>query len=444
MRFLDRLFASLSEKRNPISGRKRDPKPISKHLSDNLRFIEETFSDTSDFVHRRLRVGKNQAIVAVLYLRGLTDEVTIRDNIVRPLLHYDGASLQAEKIQETVLEVGNAFRTDDLYRVVNYVLRGSVILLLDGSPQAVVVDARVYQGRAIEEPKSERTITGPRDGFVENLQQNLALVRKRLPSDRLKSQMMQLGSITQTSVTICYMEGRVQPRLLQEVRQRLENLQDNDFPSVLDTSYVAQAIEDHPWSPFPQTMATERPDRTVTNLLEGRVCLLMDGTPKALIIPATLTDMFQSPEDYYQRPLPATVSRWLRFLAAFVATTSSALYVAVLTIHYELIPQKLVISVAKNRALVPFTSLFEALALELAAELLREATNRLPSTVGQVIGVVGAIILGQALVQANLISPLLVIVVAMSTIASFAVPNNPSATALRLMRFPMILASGFL
>jgi hypothetical protein len=154
--------------------------------------------------------------------------------------------------------------------------------------------------------------------------------------------------------------------------------------------------------------------------------------------------MFQSPEDYYQRPIPATVSRWLRYLAALVATNASALYVAVMTFHYEVIPHRLVLSVARNRAVVPFTSLFEALVLETAAELLREATNRLPSTIGQVIGVVGALVLGQAAVQANLISPLMVIIVAISTISSFALPNHPTATSIRLLRFPLILAAGFL
>lgn len=250
--------------------------------------------------------------------------------------------------------------------------------------------------------------------------------------------------MTQTSVVVCFMEGTVRPGLLEEVMIRLQHLQKYDSPEVLDTSYIAQAIEDHPLSPFPQTMTTERPDRVVANLLEGRVCLIVEGTPKVLIMPSGLTDQFQSPEDDYVRPLPAMIARWLRFVAAVLGTTASAIYVAVLTFHYEVIPHRLIVNVARNRALVPLPALLEALLLAIAAELLREATNRLPSTVGQVIGVVGALVLGQAAAQANLVSPLLVIVVAVSTIASFAVPNNSSATALRLMRFPMILAAGFL
>ncbi len=442
LRIIDRLLSPLRQPREPIA--KQSAIPISKHLDDVEQCIKGIVSGSSDVACRRLEVGSKRVSVLLFFLKGMTDEVSIQDYILRPLLHYREAPVQAEILQKTVLEVRETSSTDDLNGAIAQMLRGKVVLFIEGSTQAIVMDARQYFGRVTEEPEAETTVTGPRDGFVENVERNLALIRKRLPTPELKSRQMHLGLNTHTDVAVCYMADRITPELLSEVMQRLEQLQQLDFPDVMDTSIIAEAIEDHPGSPFPQTMETERPDRTVANLLEGRVCILMDGTPKALIIPAALPDMFQSPEDYYQRPLAAAIARWLRYVAAFLTTTSSAIYVAVLTFHYEVIPQRLVVSVARNRALVPFTSIFEALVLEAAAELLREATNRLPSTVGQVIGVVGALVLGQSAVQANLISPLLVIVVAISTISSFAIPNNPGAIALRLMRFPMILAAGYL
>lgn len=444
MDIMARLLSSLRVQRQHPSCDGDKSRPISKQLAKNIQYVNETLSNSSDLIKRELKIGRSKAPLVLFYLKGLTNETTIQENIVRPLLRYDGTSLQADEIEQTVLEAGDVFLQNDLNKTISEVLRGQVAVLIEGSQHSIIVGARMYLGRDIEEPTAEKTITGPREGFVENMQQNMAMVRKRLPSAMFKSRLIQLGNLTKISVAICYMEDKVTSQLLQEVMGRLHHLLQVDLPEVFDTSYIGQAIEDHPLSPFPQTMSTERPDRTVANLIEGRVCLLVDGTPKALIVPAGLTDQFQSPEDYYQRPLAATVSRWLRFVGAFLGTTASAIYVAVLTFHYEVIPQRLIVNVAESRAMVPFPSLFEALVLEGAVELLREATNRLPTSVGQVIGVVGALVLGQAAVEASLVSPLLVIVVAVSTIASFTIPNNPASTALRLLRFPLILSAGFL
>ena len=204
-----------------------------------------------------------------------------------------------------------------------------------------------------------------------------------------------------------------------------------------------ESIVDHPLVPFPQALQTERPDTLVAHLVEGRVCILVDGAPSAIVIPAAFLDFFQTADDFYLHPLFATVARWLRYLAAFMSSTITALFVAVVTFHYEIIPSRLIISLARTRASVPLPAIITALIMEGTVELLREATVRLPANVGQVIGVVGALVIGQAAVQANLVSHLLVIVVALSTIAAFALPDNNQATILRLLRFPLIIAAGF-
>lgn len=444
MRFKDRLLSALAARRQAAGQNEKPPRPISRRLETNLRYLTEALADSHDFVLRELTIGKDKARVAVLFVKGLTNETTIQESVIRPLLGIKKVPMNIDMIARTVVEAGDVTLLRELEQALSAILRGRVALLLDGCTRALIIDARIYKGRNIEEPQAETTVTGPRDGFVENVTENMALLRKRLPTPHFKSKMMRLGTITQTSVIVCYVDNLVRPGLLEEVMQRLQHLQQYDLPEVLDTSYIAEAIEDHPGSPFPQTMATERPDRTVANLLEGRVCLLVDGSPKATIIPAALPDQFQSPDDYYQRPLAASILRIMRYVAAFLGTTASAIYVGILTYHYEVIPQRLIVNVAKARALVPFTSLVEALVMEAVVELVREATARLPSTAGQVIGVVGALVLGQSAVQANLVSPLLVIVIAASTIGSFAIPNNPMAISLRLLRFPLILAAGFL
>lgn len=354
MFLLDRLLGALRVRRHSPERVHRQTLPISRRLSENLIYISRTLSDAPDLVQRKLQIGKNGTAAMLFYLTGLTNETTIQESVLRPLLHYTGHTVAPEAVQQEVLEAGRVRLLSDLNLTISELLRGQLVLLLDGSAQSIAIEARQYPGRAVTEPTAEKTITGPREGFVENIQQNTALVRRRLPSPNFKSRTLQLGTITRTNISVCYMEDKVQTGLLEEVLQRLEHLQQFDLPEVLDTSYVGQAIEDHPLSPFPQTMSTERPDRTVANLLEGRVCILVDGTPKALIIPAGLFDQFQSPEDYYQRPWVATMARWIRYLAAVLATTSSALYVAILTFHYEVIPHRLIVNVARSRSLVPF------------------------------------------------------------------------------------------
>lgn len=435
----------LSAKREPPQRDKEASRPVHKSLQNNLDYSIAALGGAGDFIHRRFVTGKRGEVeAALLFLQGLTDYGTVQNNILQPLQMYSGSVSSAKCLAAQAISACETSITQNLSQAIDWVLQGMTVFLLDGSTEAVAIDARGVPGRQVEEPTAEKTVAGPREGFTESLERNLALIRKRLPSTRLKTIAMKLGTITKTTVTVCYLQGHVETPVLEEVLQRLEHLKHNDLPDILDSTYVAEAIEDHPLSPFPQTAYTERPDRTVASLIDGKVCIIVDGTPSVAIMPASLPDVFQSPEDYYQRYLPATVSRWLRYLAAFLGTSASALYVAVVTYHYEVIPQRLIVSVARARAMTPFGALFEALVLEGAVEMLREATTRLPTTVGQVIGVVGALVLGQAAVQANLVSPLLVIVVAVSTIASFAIPNNPAATALRLMRFPLILAAGFL
>lgn len=442
MPILGKLLQTFIGARPPkVSAGLEGERPISAHLDANLTYIDEVFANSSDLVCRRLKVGQRQAVL--VYIRGITDAKMIQQGIADPLLQCKGSASLRDVMG--CLAVSNFDCTDDLNDALHSMLDGRVVLLCQGLTTAISIDVVMFAKRAISEPKSDAAINGPQEGFIENLEDNMALIRRRLRTPVFKSQVRRLGILTRTPVVVCYLEDRVDKQLLAEVEKRLQRMQTREnLPKILDSSYLVESIVDHPLSPFPQILQTERPDVVAAHLVEGRVCLLVDGSPVALAMPAAFFDFFQTADDYYLHPFFSSISRWLRLLAVLISTTASSAYVAVTTFHYEIIPSRLVLNVARNRGVVPLSSFLEALIMEVTIELLREATIRLPTTVGQVIGVVGALVVGQAAVQAGVVAPLLVIVVAISTIAAFAIPNNEQASAIRLIRFPMLLAANFL
>lgn len=415
-------------------------KQISSRLETNLKYINEQFTDVSDLVCRKLQIGQRQA--AIVYLKGVTDENSIQLAIAGPLLHCKRATTVNDVL--AYLPSSDFDQQKNLNQALHDLLDGRVLVLCHGFSVVITIEVTKFAKRAIDEPKADAAINGPQEGFIENTADNLALVRRRLRTPLFKSRLLPIGELTRTPVLICYIEGRAEKQLVDEVERRLHNMQQGNLPKILDSTYIVESITDHPLSPFPQIIQTERPDSVVAHLIEGRVCLLVDGSPAALVMPAPFLDSFQTADDYYQHPLMATVARWLRFAAIFISTMSTAIYVAAVTFHYEVIPSRLLLSVTQARAVVPFSSFSEAMAMEVTVELLRESTVRLPASTGQVIGVVGALVIGQAAVQAGVVSPLLVIIVAMSTIAAFAIPNNEQASAIRMLRFPMIIAANFL
>lgn len=415
--------------------------PVDKSLDANLDHIKQLFADSADLVCRRLQVGQRAA--ALVYLKGITNSQLIQQGIAQPLLNCQRSSSLEDIL--ACLGVSDYANMEDLHQALQQMMDGRVLLICQGIPFAVAIDVVDFPKRNIDEAESDAVVSGPLDSFIESIEDNLALIRRRLRTPHFKSKIMRLGILSRTPVAICYLVDRVDRQLLEEVEQRLQRMQAReDLPKVLDSYYVMESISDHPLSPFPQVLQTERPDVIVAHLVEGRVSILVDGSPVALVVPAAFFDLLQTADDYYIHPLFASAARWLRLSALFITTSVSALYVAVTTFHYEVIPSKLVNTVAQTRGEVPLSSFSEAIILEITVDLLREATIRLPTKVGQVIGVVGALVVGQAAVQAGLVGPLLVIVVAIATIAGFAIPNNEQATALRMLRFPMILAANYL
>jgi spore germination protein KA len=433
---------------------------ISPSLGDNLKALKQVFGNSGDTVFRTFTVDGLQLQAALVYIEGLTDNPAVNDFVLRPLMQRGeqlkqvvaepaaeqlpveegGAAhpllrhLQQRILVNTVVTERTLFS-----HLVDDILAGGTALLLDTVPAALLIPQRGYEERGVEEPPTEQLVRGPRDGFVESIRINMALLRRKLRDPNLRMEKLRVGRRTNTDVAICYIQDIANPHLVKEIRTRIEGI---DIDGVLETGHLEQIIEDNHFSPFPQVQNTERADRAVANLLEGRVVILVDGTPFCLILPSVFNQFYQAPEDYYERFLIATMVRGIRIIALFFSLTFTSLYVALISFHSEMLPTKFAVAVAGGRAGVPIPSVMEAMFMELSMEILREAGLRLPRPIGQTISIVGALVIGEAAVRAGIVSPLMVIVVALTSIGSFAVPSYSAAIALRILKFPIIIAAG--
>jgi spore germination protein KA len=321
------------------------------------------------------------------------------------------------------------------------ILDGGTALLVEGAGTGLAVYLPQSEGRAVQEPAAEPVIRGPREGFTEHLSDNTAMLRRRLRSPQLRIESLRIGRSSWTAVVMIYLRDVADPGVVAEVRRRLEDV---EIDSLEDSSYLEELIEDDPYSLFPTILNTERPDAVAASLSEGRVAILTDNSPSALIVPVSLWSFLQASEDHYQRYPIATFLRLLRLGLAAVSLLGPAIWVAVLSYHQEMLPSALLLTVAATREGIPFPAIVEALLMEIFFEALREAGVRLPRPIGQAVSIVGALVIGQAAVQAGIVSAPKVIVVAATGIASFTIPRFTLGIALRLLRFGMMLLAGTL
>jgi spore germination protein len=306
---------------------------------------------------------------------------------------------------------------------------------MNGLAKVYILDSKGWPQRTITDPQLESSLKGAHQGFLETGSQNIALIRRYLPHRELKIKEMTIGKRGKAKLWILYLADVAHPEVLKELETRIANV---DIDSIINTGELVEFIEDNPYSPFPQFLLTERPDSTVSQLLQGRFTVIVDGSPSVLIAPTNFLSFFQNIDDYSTRWLIASFIRLLRFLAFAIALLLPAFYIAFISFNHEAIPMQLMFSIAESRARVPFPPLLEALLMEITLEMMREAGIRLPAPIGQTIGIVGGIIIGQAAVQAGIVSNIMVIVVASTAIASFIIPSYDMGTAIRLLRFPMM------
>ncbi|MDP4107639.1 MAG: spore germination protein [Bacillota bacterium] len=413
-------------------------------LSANEQVLKQVFQNCSDIVIRPVMVHKKTKFL-LIYIDGLVDTKIIQQVFLKPMMveymadGFENLGSTGEFIQDELIPFAQVKVVSNVREVINGVLKANVAVLSDGKPQALVADLKGFEKRSIEEPSAEISVRGPRDGFTETLRVNTGLLRRRIRSPRLKMEPYTIGDLSLTDIAITYIEGIAPNSILEEVRKRVQRIQ---IDGVLESAFIEEFIEDEPFSPFPQVQNTERPDVVCASLLEGKVAILVDNTPFVLIVPMTFWAGVQAAEDYYERSLYTTFIRWIRFILINISLVLPSLYVAITTYHPQLIPTTLLVSVAAAREGVPFPALVEALMMEFLFEGLREAGVRLPKPIGSAVSIVGALVIGQAAVQAGIISAPMVIIVATTGIASFSFPRYNMGTAYRMLRFPMLLLAG--
>lgn len=411
--------------------------PISGSLENNLTTLHTLFSHAPDLVTRQfqLKTGENAVLV---YLEGLIDKSAINNNILKPLMYEINSVNDVWNSSTTIAKTEIATLWSQIEQSI---FQGQSILFIDGQERSLVLCTQGWPQRAIKEPQIESTLKGSHQGFVETSGQNIALIRRYLPNRELKIKEYNVGSRGNTRVSVMYLEDVVQPDFVKEMEDRLLQI---DVDAILNTGELAEFIEDHPISLFPQLIMTERPDSAAAHILQGRIVVVVDHSPSVIVAPVTFSAFFQSVDDYSNRWIIATFLRLLRYLALFTTISLSAVYISIVSFHYEVLPLDLLISIGESRAKVPFPPIVEAFLMELALEMLREAGLRLPGPIGQTIGVVGGIVIGQAAVQAGIVSNIMVIIVAITAISSFIIPDYDMSSSLRLLRFPMmIMASLF-
>ncbi|WP_407870696.1 spore germination protein [Paenibacillus sp. P36] len=413
-------------------------------LSSRLQWFHDQLKNCSDIRFHECLIGHISCVF--IFVEGLVDQKMLQEQVIAPLLLEidDGKStdeLVKHILQFKQIPVSAITSSIDETTALQSLFEGTIALLINNEPRMILFPMKSVEKRAIQQAENENVIRGPKQAFVEDLSVNITMIRKIIKHPALKVEEFQFGEFTNTSVTVCYIDGICEQKLVEEVRSRISRIK---IDAVLDSSYIEEFIEDNPFSPFPQVQYTERPDTLCAALLEGRVAILVDGTPVPIMVPVTLYMLLQSAEDYYQRYIAATWIRWIRYIFLLISFLLPSVYIAVSTFHPEMLPPNLLVAVAAARENVPFPAIVEAIIMEITFEALREAGLRIPKPIGQTVSIIGALVIGQAAVQAGIVSAPMVIVVSITGIASFIIPHFDLGLTFRLLRFPVMFLAATL
>lgn len=420
---------------------------ISKNIGENLGRIKNDFGHCDDLIVNSFKFNNHSDInCAFLYINNLVDK-----NIINSLssditqLKYELSDNNPNYCFSDLINCFSGLRDTkkgtDYTSLYSELLSGNTVLLIDGYKEYIAVTNNSNEGRSVEEPTSQTIVRGPKEGFTENVNTNILLIRKRIRNRALKIEYISVGNVSKTTVGLMYIDHIAKDDIIQTIRDRLSKI---EIDGILDSGYIEEMIKDDRHSIFPTFLSSEKPDSVTAALLEGRVAIIVDGTPYVLTAPALMIEFLQASEDYYHHYITASVIRVFRYIAFSLTLLVPALFVALTTFHQEMIPTPLLVSIAAQREGVPFPALIEALTMELTFEILREAGIRMPRAIGPAISIVGALVLGQAAVEAGLISAAIVIVISITAICSFAIPNYEMAEAIMVLRFIFIILAGFL
>ncbi|MGI2732079.1 spore germination protein [Bacillus cytotoxicus] len=409
-------------------------------LSAITNSIRETLQSPNDLTVREFALSGSSTRCAVVFLCGITDKDLIYRFVIHPLQHEEippkGPIMQT--LVDRFISIGEINTVKTFPDLVNSVLVGDTVILIDGIPHALVINCRAWEKRGLEPPITEDVIRGPKVGFVEDIATNKMLIRRELRDPKLRFQSYIMGQRSQKEVTLIYIEDIINPYIVKELNRRLQSIKTD---MILDSGKIEQLLEENTLSPLPQFLNTERPDRAIAALAKGKAIILVDGSPFAILAPMVIVDIFQSPEDYYERWIMATLLRGLRMLAGLMAVLFPAVYIALVSYHQGLIPSNLAYSIAGAREGVPFPAYIETIIMTLTMELIREAGLRLPKQIGQTVGIVGGLVIGEAAVNAGIVNPFMVIVTAITAIATFSLPVYSITITFRFLLFAFILAA---
>ena len=399
-------------------------KELTGSLQENLAFFQQLFAKDEVLRVRELSVNRNTRYdCTLLFMDGMVNGQVLNESVIRPLLLTEVANGQEsvlDYVKKQILFACEVDETTDLMKMLQALLYGDSLLLFEGTNRVLIIDVKGWKTRGIDEPQDERILQGPREGFNESVLGNVALIRRKLTTPDLCVQTMRLGKRTDTQVFLCYLDSLADPRVVSEVKKRLGTI---DIDGVLDANYIVELIKDSPYSLLKTTGATERPDTVVGKLLEGRVAILVDGTPVVITVPYLFVENFQSDDDYYINFYYASVGRILRIISFFLAISVPAIYISLITYHKELLPTSLALSISAARSGVPFPVFVECIMLLIVFEILKETGLRMPQSVGHALSIVGGLVVGQAAVEAKLVSAPMVIVIALAGITGLMIPR---------------------
>ncbi|OMF25818.1 hypothetical protein BK133_21085 [Paenibacillus sp. FSL H8-0548] len=417
-------------------------------LKHAFEYIEQELGYSSDLSVRECQIGTEKLPTLIIWIDGLINKQNLNENIISPLLNGSRQINILDQDEETVRFISNSLitTTEVLHistneKLIPLLINGWSIVIIEGIDLMIAANTQGLETRNIDEPASASVIRGPRDGFVESIDVNISLIRRRVRNKMVRVENHCIGNISNTKIAMMYLHNRAHPDTVLEIRKRLEHI---DIDAILESQYIEDLIKDSPYSFFPTVYSTERPDDVAGAILEGRVAIIVDGTPFALVLPCTLFHLLKTTEDLYLAYPIATFIRWLRFTGFLITLLLPASYLGVLTYHPEMLPPQLLSSILSARDGVPFPLLMETFLMELTFEGLREASIRMPKSIGSAISIVGALVIGESAVKAGIISSPSVIVVAGTAIASFTIPSISLSATIRLLRFVMIILASFL
>jgi spore germination protein KA len=473
-----------SNRENRPEYEKADDEHISTNIEENIDYIKHKFNapDNKDIIIREITIAHRYKAF-ITYLDGMVDRITINRFILSALMENDvkfeevlekndekissknkiksnkkdgeEADEKGDKkndyksaddcrldfILNNILQTNQAKKVDKPDEFLYEILSGNTLLYVEGCDFYLTSETKGFDKRGVEKPLVEGVVLGAQEAFNETLRTNITLIRKQIKNNNLTTEFIKVGNVNKQLCAVISIKGITNPAIVNEVKRRIKNIKTD---MVLGDGILEQFIEDAPYSLVPTMLTTERPDRTASHILEGKVAILIEGAPFAKIAPVTLPSLMHSTEDAYMRWPYGSLIRLVRFLAAFIATLLPGLYVAITNFHQEMIPTELLIAIAKAKENVPFPTIVEVTLMELSFELIREAGIRIPGIIGNTLGIIGALILGQAAVQANIVSPVLIIVVSVTGLGNFAIPNYSLALAARISRFCFILLGALL